>query len=57
MEEAYQKLLEAFDNFIKLYEKENFEGVKHKHIFYVNAVNNVKQNIEYIKESRYKDGM
>ena len=51
MEEAYIKLLEAFDSFIELYEKEN----PTKNIFYQLAKDNVKQNIMYIKEGRYND--
>lgn len=56
MEEAYKKILEAFDNFIKLYEKEKFSNVKYKPTFYESAVFNVKQNLDYIKEGRYKSG-
>ena len=50
MEEAYIKLLEAFDKFIELYEKENPRMAKG--VFHKLAIDNVKQNIRYIKEQK-----
>ena len=50
MEDAYIKLLEAFDNFIELYEKENPR--KAHSVFHILAKDNIRQSINYIKERK-----